>query len=151
MRFTWKALVFAPLLVPLILGGVFSVAPFSPGARIFSFLFFFVPSVIVSYGTTIFLFLPCLYLASKVAPLTLPLTCILGTLLGMVAYLPLVFLAWRTTGPDSGPPDEPFVEFFARWVVDPLNLIFPVAGLMTAAAYWLLASRRTQRIGRSPH
>ena len=151
MRFSWKALVLAPLVVPLILGGVFFVAPFSPDARIFSFLFFFVPSVIVSYGTTIFLFLPCLYLASKLAPLTLPLTCILGTLLGMVAYLPLVFLAWRTTGPNSGPRDEPLVEFFARWVVDPLNLIFPVAGLMTAAAYWLLASKRTQRIGRSPH
>jgi hypothetical protein len=50
--------------------------------------------------------------------------------------------AWISSGPDSGPPEESFLAFFTRWVSDPsimLFLIFPVAGLITAAVYWALS------------
>jgi hypothetical protein len=41
-------------------------------------------------------------------------------------------MEWKSSGPDSGPPSENFLVFFARWAADPLTAIYPVAGPLTA-------------------
>ena len=41
-------------------------------------------------------------------------------------------MAWKSSGPDSGPPTENILVFFVRWAADPFTAIFPLAGLMTA-------------------
>ena len=140
MRFSWTALILAPLLVPTI----FSVAllNFEQSSWALPFLILMVPSCIVSYGTTIFLFLPSLYLLSLSRPITWLGVCVLGLLLGALVFVPLTLMAWTGSGPDSGPPTESFLPFFLRWAADPFTLIFPLAGLMTAGLYWWLAAWR---------
>jgi hypothetical protein len=146
MKFTWKAIILSPLLVPLICSGVLAIATAS-NSWFFGFLLFFILGAFISYGATIFLFLPCLFLTSKWITPTLLLTCILGAALGVVSSLPVMWMAWKSSGPDSGPPQDTFAEFFLQWFADPsalLFLIFPFAGLVTAAAYWFLSREQPQ-------
>jgi hypothetical protein len=143
MRFTWTDLLLAPLPVPLISAAlvVFLQDHWStPG-----FLILLIPGCIVSYGTTLFVFLPCLYLLSLWSPLTGWRVCLVGLLLGAAMFVPVTLVEWKSSGPDSGPPAESFFRFFLRWADDPLTMIFPVAGLITAGLYWWLGTWRLRR------
>ena len=145
MRFSWTGL--APLLVPLMLSA--ALLSFFQGDRpVLLFLILLVPSCVVSYGTTIFLFLPSLFLLSVWRPMTGLKACLLGLVLGAVVFVPLTLLEWKSSGPDSGPPTESFWVFFLRWAADPRTAIFPMAGLATAGLYWWLGTWR--RDSRSP-
>jgi hypothetical protein len=133
MRFTWTGLILAPLPLPVLSSAALSVLQ---GDRpLLGFLILLVPSCIVSYCATIFLFLPCLFLLSLWRPMTGFKVCLLGLALGAVVFVPLTLMAWKGSGPDSGPPTESFLAFFVRWTADPLTAIFPLAGLITAALY----------------
>ena len=141
MRFSWTALILAPLLAPMI----FCVAmlSFLQGSNpALLFLILMVPSCAISYGTTILLFLPSLYLLSLWRPMTGLKVCLLGFVLGTLVFVPLTMLEWKGSGPDSGPPTESFLTFFLRWAADPFTAIYPLAGLMTSGLYWWLATRR---------
>jgi hypothetical protein len=148
IRFSWTGLFLAPLLVPLIFCAV-ELSFFEAGGSIPLLLILFVASCVVSYGTTIFLFLPSLFLLSLWRPVTGLRVCLLGLVLGAAAFVPLTLLEWKGSGPDSGPPEESFLVFFLRWVADPFTAIFPVAGLVTAGLYWWLGTWR--RNSRSPN
>src|SRR5471030_906723 len=105
MRFSWTGLILAPLLVPVI----FSAAMLSlmqGDSSPLLFLVLIVPSCFVSYGTTIFLFLPSLYLLSAWRPMTAFKVCVLGFVLGAEVIVPLTLIDWKSSGPDSGPPTE---------------------------------------------
>jgi hypothetical protein len=144
MRFTWTGLILAPLLVPVI----FSVAFLSMSQAdrpVLVFLLLLVPGCIVSYGATIFLFLPCLFLLSLLRPMTGFKVCLLGLVLGAAVFVPLTWMDWKSSGTDSGPPTETFLAFSVRWAADPFNAIYPLAGLITAALYWWLGTRRRGR------
>jgi len=132
MKFSWKALLFAPLLAPLLWGGGSALAFPMAGGGIYSFLFAFVPALVISYGATILLGLPCLYMLSKVAPLTLRRICALGAVLGAVCYVPLALLLWLTLRHGTTLADA-----FAY--ATPFIVIFAVCGLVSASVYWLLA------------
>ena len=106
------------------------------------FLLLLAPGCIVSYGATIFLFLPCLFLLSLWRPLTGFKVCLLGLVLGAAVFVPLTWLDWTSSGADSGPPTESFLAFFVRWAADPFIAIYPLAGLITARLYWWLGTRR---------
>jgi hypothetical protein len=141
MRFGWKALLIAPLLLPLI--GSLLAAPLmrGDGPVILTFLGLLIPSSVISYSATLFLLLPALFLLSLVMRVTGWKVCLLGFALGAAMIVPITFLAWATSGPDSGPPVENFLTFFVRWTFDPFMLFFPTAGLVTAALYWWLLTR----------
>jgi hypothetical protein len=143
MRFSWTGLMLAPLLVPTIFSAV--VSSLQDGNAALGFLILMVPSCIISYCTTIFLFLPSLYLLSFWRPMTGLKVCLLGLVLGILVFVPLTWMEWKSSGPDSGPPTESFLTFFVRWAADPFTAIYPLAGLMTSAAYWWLATRRRGR------
>jgi hypothetical protein len=143
MRFSWKSLLLAPLPVPLILSAV--MAPLMQGGEglaLLPFLILLIPGCIISYGTMIFLFLPALFLLSHLRPVTGLTVCMLGLVLGSAVMVPVTVMAWKASGPDSGPPTDSFWVLFVRWAADPLMLVFPVAGLLTAALYWWLGTRR---------
>jgi hypothetical protein len=112
------------------------------GPVVLPFLILLIPACVVSYGTTIFLFLPSLFLLSLWRPVTSWMACLLGLALGAAVIVPVTVLMWKSSGPDSGPPTEPFWDFFPRWATDPLMLVFPVAGLVTAGLYLWLATRQ---------
>src|SRR5579872_1376401 len=142
MRFGWKALILAPLPVPFVLSAVMAPLLNGEGPVVLPFLILLIPACVVSYGTTIFLFLPALFLLSLWRPATGLMACALGFVLGAALIVPVTWLTWQSSGPDSGPPTESFSEFFPRWATDPLMLVFPVAGLLTAGLYWWLVTRR---------
>jgi hypothetical protein len=145
MRFTWTGLILAPLLVPLLFCTVFAGLS-ENNSPVGAFLFLMIPSSIVSYGTTICLFLPALFLLSLWRPLTGLNVCLLGLVLGMAVFVPLTWMEWKSSGPDSGPPTENFLFFFVRWAADPLTAVYPVAGLVTAGFYWWLGTWRRGRL-----
>jgi hypothetical protein len=134
----WKGIILAPLAVPLI----FSVAVqiFAPGKNpALAFLVIFSLTSMVSYAATILLLLPCLFLVSRLTPLTAGLTGFLGTALGVMVYMPGVWLAYRSSGENPGPPQGSFGEYL--WTQPPgwEMYAFPVAGLVTALLYRFLA------------
>jgi hypothetical protein len=143
MHFSWRGLLLAPLPVPLI--GCAVMAPLLKGDEapvVLPFLILLIPACMIAYATTIFVFLPSLFLLSLWRPLKGWMVCALGFLLGVAVVVPVTFLGWATSGPDSGPPAEPFWMFFPRWAADPFMLFFPVAGIVTAALYWWFGTRR---------
>jgi hypothetical protein len=112
MRFSWTGLILAPLLVPVRFS---SALQSSFGDRpVLLFLLLLALACIVSYSTTICLFLPCLFLLSLWRPMTGLKVCMLGLVLGAAVFVPLTWLDWNSSGPDSGPPTESFLEFFVR-------------------------------------
>jgi hypothetical protein len=140
MRFTWTGLILAPLLGPVLFSA--ALPGLLGGDRpVLGFLILLVPACIVSYGVTIVLFLPCLFLLSLWWPLTGFTVCLLGLVLGAAVFVPLTWMDWTSSGPDSGPPTESFFSFFVRWAADPFNAIYLLAGLITAGLYWWLVTR----------
>ena len=101
MRFSWTGLLLAPLLVPLVFCAVMLGFP-QTLSSVFLFLILLVPSCLVSYGTTIFLLLPTLFLLSLWRPMTGLKVCLLGLVLGAVVYVPLTWMEWKSSGPDFG-------------------------------------------------
>jgi hypothetical protein len=148
MRFSWTSLLLAPLLVPLIFSAVF-LSLSGTSSPVLSFLILMIPSCIISYGTTMFLFLPALFLLSLWRPLTALNVCLLGLVLGAAVFVPVTLMEWKSSGPDSGPPTENFLVFFVRWAADPLTAVYPLAGLVTAGLYWWLGTWRRGRV--APH
>jgi len=144
MRFTWKGLLLAPLLVPVLLGAALP-SLFGGSSPVLGFLILFVPGCVISYSTTIFLFLPSLFLLSRWRVMTGVTVCLLGLVLGAAMHVPVTFVAWGSSDPDSGPPVESFFSFFMHWSADPPTTIYPVAGLITAGAYWWLGRQRAPK------
>jgi hypothetical protein len=145
MYFSWRGLLLAPLPVPLIACAVMAPLLRGDGPVVLTFLILLIPACVIAYATTIFVFLPGLFLLSLWRPLTGWMACALGFLLGTAVFVPVTWLAWDTGGPNSGPMAEPFSVFFPRWATEPFMLFFPVAGLVTAAVYWWLGTRRHSR------
>jgi hypothetical protein len=144
MRFSWTGLILAPLVVPLVLSAAL-VAYFGDERPVFEFLILFIPGCIVSYGVTIFLFLPSLFLLSLWRPMTGWRVCLLGLLLGAATFVPMTLMFWKGSGPDSGPPIESFFSFSIHWAASPLTEVYPFAGLVTAGLYWWLGTWRHAR------
>jgi hypothetical protein len=140
MHFNWIGLILAPVAAPAMFGVL--LGWLGGGNPVFGFLFGMVAGSIISYGTMIVLFLPCLFLTSSRWPMTGSRVCLLGAVLGLLVVVPVTLLGWKSSGPDSGPPTESLFTFFPRWVADPFTAIYPAAGLITAGTYWWLGSWR---------
>src|SRR5262245_52685406 len=105
MHFSWRGLILAPLPVPLIACAVMATLLKADEASVLlPFLILLFLACVIAYGTTIFLFLPALFLWSRVRPMSGWTTSLLGFVLGAAVMVPVTFLAWKSSGPDSGPP-----------------------------------------------
>ena len=141
MRFSWTSLILAPLLVPVIFSATFIILSEGEGDPLPAFLTILVLGCIVSYGSTIFLFLPCLFLLTLEQQMTGFKVCLLGLVIGAVVFVSLTLIAWGSSGPDL--PIKNFFVFFLLWAADPITALFPLAGLITAGLYWWLGRPRT--------
>ncbi len=142
MRFSWTGLLLAPLLVPFMFSATMTTLA-QGGTPWEGFLPLLFAGCIVSYAITIFLFLPCLFLLSLTQQMTGLKVCLLGLVLGAVAFLSLALIAWASAGPEV--PIGNFLVFFLRWAADPVTAAFALAGLVTAGLYWWLGKGRTGR------
>jgi hypothetical protein len=145
MQFSRRGLILAPLVVPAIFSGLMAVA-FDNNNPVLAFLFVMALGCIISYGSTIFLLLPSVYLLSLWRPLTGLNVCLLGLVLGAAVFVPVTLIEWKSSGPDSGPPTENPLVFMLRFGADPTMAVYPVAGLVTAGLYWWLATRHGGRV-----
>ena len=144
INFSWKALILAPLPIPLIFAGLLEIS--APGRNPFTaFLFFSALGGVLSYGITIFLFLPCLFMVSRFTPLTASLTGLLGSALGVLVYVAVFWQSYCASGDNSGPPQITFGEYLRQhgFALDFWALL--VAGLVTAMLYWFLAGQPPRR------
>jgi hypothetical protein len=141
MQFSWRGLLIAPAVVPAVVGIIAAIL--LGGGSVVLFLLTFIIGSLVSYSVTMFVFLPSLFVLSRVWRMTGITTSILGLALGMAAYIPWTVIEWKSSGTDSGPPTETYFSFLFRWDFDPLTLVFLPAGLITAALYWWIGSRKT--------
>jgi hypothetical protein len=139
MRFSWKAILLAPLAVPFITGLVLAAS--LSGRPLMNFVFFFGLAAALSYGASVFVLLPGLYLVSRFAVLTAWLAGLVGTGLGLALYFPVGWVSYRASGDNSGPPTGTFGEYLwhggatEAWP-------FLAGGLITALVYWFLAKPR---------
>jgi hypothetical protein len=113
MRFSWTGLILAPLLVPVMFSAAL-LSSFQGDRPVLMFLLLPAQACIVSYGITIFFFLPSLFLLSLFRPMASFKVCLLGLVVGAAVFVPLTWMDWKSSGPDSGPPTESFLEFFVR-------------------------------------
>jgi hypothetical protein len=139
MRFSWKAVLLAPLAVPLIYAAALSYSN-RANNPLLGFALFIIAGCLVSYSSTIFLLLPSIFIISRVKSLTAPVMALTGAALGAFAWLPVSWVDYTSSGPDSGPPIIPYVQYFAQTASD--FVFFVVAGLLTSVLYWFLSSRR---------
>ena len=139
MRFSWKAILFAPLAVPLFTGSVFTAS--TRGEPVFTFLFFFGLAAVFSYGATVCVLLPCLFLLSRFKTLTAWVTGFVGIMLGLAIYFPMAWVSHRASGDNSGPPTDTFFEYLWRKGLAE-GWMLPAAGLVTALLYWFLSAPR---------
>jgi len=141
MKFSWKALILAPLPIPLVISVWFATSGLGRGPNLSAFLFFFVIGCVLSYGTTIFLFLPSLFVVSKLTPLTIRLTGLVGTALGCLVWLLVSWQCYGTSGADCGPPQGTFGDYLRQNGLEWDFWLLLSAGLITALLCWYLANR----------
>lgn len=136
---SWKGIVLPPLAVPLLFSAAIQIS--TPGQQpILAFLVIFALGSMVSYAATILLLLPSLFLVSRFIQLTALLTGLAGTVLGAVVNIPVAWLAYRSSGTNSGTPQGTFGEYLLRQPVGWKMLALPTAGLVTALLFWFLAN-----------
>ncbi|WP_159005326.1 hypothetical protein [Bradyrhizobium sp. S69] len=139
MRFSWIGLILAPLFVPVIFGA--TMLTLGEGDVLPASLAVLVVGCIVSYGSTILLFLPCLFLLSLEQQMTGFKVCLLGLALGAVEFVSLTLIAWGSRSPDL--PIKNYFVYLRLWAADPVTALLPLAGLTTAGLYWWLGKQRT--------
>jgi hypothetical protein len=143
MRFSWTSLILAPLLVPVIFSATFIILAEGDAEPLPTFLTMLVLGCIVSYASTILLFLPCLFLFSLEHQMTGFKVCLLGSVLGTAEFVLLTLIAWGSRDPDL--PIKNYFVYLRLWAADPVTALFPLAGLITAGLYWWLGKPRTGR------
>ena len=144
MRFSWRALALAPLVIPVVYSAAFD--PLIAGRNLmFGFLLFLAIGAVFTYGATFVLLLPCLYALSWHVRLNAAWCAGVGAVLGLLVYLPEEWVSWHASGVDSGPPSDTFAHYLARnfWSFELPAFLF--AGLATALLYWWLATPRSPR------
>ena len=143
MQLSWKGVLFSPMIVPAIFA--VPLAALTTERPLLGFLYLFIAGCVVAYGVFVFAFLPVVWLASRFVRMTAVRFATLGGLTGAVFVIPLTWMEWKSSGTDSGPPEQTFAQFVASWFSDPwiaLDLVYPVAGIITAAACWRLSAAR---------
>jgi hypothetical protein len=144
MDFSWKALILAPLALPLLFTALLTFS--SPGKNpVTGFLFLLALGSLLSYGITIFLFLPALFVVSKFRPLTAKLTPLIGAVVGLLVYPPFIWQEYKASGVDSGPPEGTFGEYLRQHAFGSDFWALLLAGFATAMLYWFLSKQPSSK------
>jgi hypothetical protein len=136
MPFSWRAALLAPLLVPFLIAAFMALA--MGRNELLGFLAIFVVAGMLSYGATVLLLIPCLFVASRFTRPTVWLAALLGMALGLLMYFPISWPMYLATGVDSGPPPDSYVHYLCHDILTG-SWPFLAAGTMTAVLYWFLA------------
>jgi hypothetical protein len=136
--FSWRALLLAPLVIPVPMAVLFVTESKNPIAA-FGFLTVLYVLTFVVVGCVL---LPTLWLVSWVANIRAWLTLVVGGLLAAPIFLAWDYTSWCSSGVDSGPPSATYPQWIAKSWFSPEPLVIISFGVITAAAYHLLATRK---------
>ena len=92
-----------------------------------------------------------MFVVSSFATLTASLTGLLGTALGLVVYVPVIWTSYKASGDDSGPPQITFGEYLRQHAFEWEFWALLVAGLVTAMLYWFPGKSTTSQKRSTPH
>jgi phosphatidylglycerophosphate synthase len=142
LPFSLPAFLVAPWPVPLVCSALLAFGGNGRQPAAF-FAICLAVSVVISYLGTAALVV-CLHFVAQARPVTRVVSAAAGVLLAALGYLPLLYLDWSSSGPDSGPPVDSFAANFLRNWDDPFALMFLAGGLVTALTYDTLARWRVR-------
>jgi hypothetical protein len=91
------------------------------------------------------LLLPALWLLSWVARIKTWLPPVIGGLLASLIFLAWDYSNWCSSGVDSGPPATTYSQWIAKSWFTPEPLVVISLGVVTAASYNFLATRKPNR------
>jgi hypothetical protein len=137
--FSQRALVQAPLVILLPLAFFLDTGATHP---FLAFGIFAVISYIFTLAVVACLFVPALWLVSRVASVGTWLPPIIGGLLAALIFLASDYSYWCSSGVDSGPPSQTYSQWIVKsWFTSdpPIVIAF---GIVTAVAYNVLATRK---------
>jgi hypothetical protein len=140
--FSWRALLLAPLVISgpagvlLASGSKYPIVGFGICALV---------SYVFALAVTACLLLPALWLVSRVASITAWLPPVVGGLIAALLFLAWDYSNWCSSGVDSGPPAEAYPQWIVKSWFTPEPLVVIAFGVITAATYSYLATRKPQR------
>lgn len=140
----FTALLLAPLILPLIFSGVFAVDAVWSGMQPMVALSLGLPllltTALFSYGATLMIGLPLLFLAAHWFRLNAWRVLGAGALSGVLANLPLTWIFYQGSGENSGTPEPISVFQFLQWaLLSETTLLCLFAGAVTASAFYVLS------------
>jgi hypothetical protein len=137
--FRWEALMLSSLAVPAPFGLLFALGSVHP---VYAFMIGAIVGYIVGLATTSVFLLPALWLLSWVTPIKGWQTTLLGGVIAFLLFVGWDRMDWGASGVDSGPPDTTYAQWIAKnWLPWEIAIIIG-AGIVTAAAYHLLCTRK---------
>lgn len=90
-------------------------------------------------------FVTCFHLLDRLRPISRVTSAALGPGLAALLYFPILWVNWKSSGPDSGPPTETIWAYAAHDLNDWLVYWLLVSGIATAAVYHGFAVRKARR------
>jgi hypothetical protein len=143
LPFSWRALLLAPLVIPVPMAALFVFVTGSKNPiAAFGFLTIGYVFTLAVVGCVL---LPTLWLVSWLANITAWLTLVIGGLLAVPIFLAWDYSIWSSSGVDSGPPSTTYPQWIAKNWFSPEPLVIISFGVITASAYHLLATRKRER------
>jgi hypothetical protein len=139
---SWSALLQAPLVISipaavlLAAGGKNLVVAFGICALI---------SYVFTLAVVGCLLLPALWLVSRVASIRTWLASVIGGLLASLLFLAWDYSNWCSSGVDSGPAPTTYQQWIAKSWFTPEPLVVIAFGIVTAATYSFLATRKPHK------
>ena len=141
--FRWAALSLSALVIPVPVGIVAAIGTLHP---FFAFVFYTGVGYVFTLAVIAFLLLPAVWILSWVVPIKGWLTTLLGGLIALPLFVCWDYISWHSSGADSGPPDCTYAQWIAKsWFsAEPLSIVG--FGLVSAAAYHFLATRKRRPV-----
>ena len=140
--FSWSALLLAPLVIPGPTAALFVVGTKNP---LSAFGFFALIGYLFTLAVVGGLLLPALWLVSWITRIKPWLSPVIGGILAAPIFLVWDWISWGSSGADSGPPDTTYPQWIAKSWFTPEPLAVIAFGVVTAAAYHFLATRKPKQ------
>lgn len=142
MRISWRALLLAPLPVPLLAAGLFMALVGGGRTPLVGFVAYSLIGGAISYGATMFVLIPAVLVLQRLVTLTSRSMSLLGAGLGLVPGVGLTTIMHQASGQDSGPPADSYFQWLASDESGALFILFCMAcGTINSLLYHLLAAR----------
>jgi len=143
--FSLSAVLLAPLVIPVLFGVLLGGGNQHPIA---AFAISTLLGYIFTLGVVGGLLLPAFWLVSRFTRITKWRAPVIGGLLAVPVFLAWDYSNWSSSGVDSGPAPTTYSQWLVKSWFTPEPLFVISFGIVTAAAYYFLATRKPRQSSR---